>query len=187
MSTQRGEQGGRSRFGSKREVQGQNTGTKLPPKNYLHIKEDEQIETPNLINIYKQEYKSKHFQFGTSLATDKYREEVEKTTNHCNRVIRELNITGKDLQWVGDTMEYNEEWPMKSDVFRIPQLNVNGLSFAQDSYKIDMYLQGLMAFQVDVATMQEINLNLSKSKTREKFIKAMKRFDQQATIQLATI
>ena len=74
---------------------------------------------------------------------------------------------------------------MKSNVLRIAQLNVNGLSFAKDSFKIDIYLQGLMAFQVDVAALQEINLNLNKNKVREKFTKAMKRYDQRAMTQLA--
>jgi hypothetical protein len=173
-------------FSSRRKY-GNKMLTKLPPKNYLYMNEQEQIDTPNLINIYRQEYKSKHFQFGTAQTTEVYREEVEKIKVHCNRAINELQMTGDDLQWIGDEMQYNEDWPMQSEVFRIAQLNVNGLSFAKDNFKIDMYLQSLMASQVDVATIQEINLNLNARKVREKFITAMKRYDQRATTQLAYI
>ena len=186
MSAQRKEQGEKHLLSSARERKGTKTmTTTLPPKNYIHMKENEQIKIPNLINIYRHEYKSKHFQFGTALSTKKYREEVEKTTTHCNNTIKDLHITGKDLQWVGDEMTFQDEWPMKSNVLRIAQLNVNGLSFAKDNFKIDMYLQGLMAYQVDIAALQEINLNLNVNKVQEKFIKAMKRYDQRATIQTA--
>ena len=184
MSARQQERGGEHFFGSKK-IRKKTATTTLPPRNYLHMKENRQIETPNLINIYRHEYKSKHFKFGTALSTQQYKEEVEKTTNHCNKMIKELDMTGHDLQWVGDETVYNEKWPMKSNVLRIAQLNVNGLSFAQDNYKIDMYLQGLMAYQVDIAAMQEINLNLNKNTVREKFTKAMKRFDKRATLQLA--
>lgn len=184
MSARQQERGGEHFFGSK-EIRKKTATTTLPPRNYLHMKENRQIEIPNLINIYRHEYKSKHFKFGTALSTQQYKEEVEKTTNHCNKMIKELDMTGHDLQWVGDETVYNEKWPMKSNVLRIAQLNVNGLSFAQDNYKIDMYLQGLMAYQVDIAAMQEINLNLNKNTVREKFTKAMKRFDKRATLQLA--
>jgi hypothetical protein len=187
MLPQRKELKERGFFSSKGKSQGGRKGTTLPPKNYINMKEDEQLTTPNLINIYRHEYKSKHFQFGTSMSTERYREEIQNTTQHCNKIIRELKLTGKDLQWVGDEMDYNEEWPMTSRVIRIAQMNVNGLSFAKDSFNIDMYLQSMMASQVDVAAMQEINLNLSKSNIREKFIKAIKRFDKRATIQVAAI
>ena len=184
MSVQDKEQEGKCFFGSNGERK-KTTKTKLPPTNYLHMRENEQINTPNLINIYRHEYKSKHFQFGTALATNTYREEVAHNTKHCNRMIKELKITGDDLKWVGDEMNFQEEWPMQSNVLRIAQLNVNGLSFAKDNFKIDMYLQGLMAYQVDVAALQEINLNLNVNKVRNKFIKAMKRYDQRATLQMA--
>ena len=52
-------------FGSKKTKKVQHT-TRLPPKNYIKMNEQDQIQTPNLINIYRHEYKSKHFQFGTS-------------------------------------------------------------------------------------------------------------------------
>ena len=183
MSAQGKEQESKCFLGSKGKRRTRKT--KLPPKNYLHMTENEKIDTPNLISIYQHEYKSKHFQFGTALATDTYREEVQNNTRHCNKMIKELNITGDDLRWVGDEMVFHEEWPIKSNKFRIAQLNVNGLSFAKDNIKIDMYLQGLMAFQVDVATMQEINLNLNNSRVGDKFNKAMKRYDQRGTLQLA--
>ena len=32
-------------------------------------------------------------------------------------------MTGDDLKWVGDEMEFQEKWPMKSNVLRIAQLN----------------------------------------------------------------
>ena len=102
-------------------------------------------------------------------------------------MIKELKMTDDDLRWIGDKMIYQESWPVQNKTFRIAQLNVNGLSFAKDNFKIDMYLQGLMALQVDVAAIQEINLNLGLPKVREDFNKAMKRFDQRAVLQLAIL
>ena len=50
-----------------------------------------------------------------------------------------------------------------------------------------MFLQSIMAIQVDVATIQEINLNLNKNKIKDELTKAMKRFDQRAVLQVATV
>ena len=159
--------------------------TALPPKNYIQIKDYSEVQVPNLINIYRHEYKSKHFQFGTTLSTEKYQQELLQTTEHCNTMIKELNMTEEDMRWVGDAIQYQDTWPIQSNTFRIAQLNVNGFSFAKDNFNIDLYLQGLMAMQVDVAAIQEIDLNLGLTKVREDLTKAMKRFDQRAGIQLA--
>jgi len=80
--------------------------TKLPPKNYIQIKDREETAVPNLINIYRHEYKSKHFQFGTSLATKEYQKELEEETEHCKHIIKELDMTGDDLRWVGDKITH---------------------------------------------------------------------------------
>jgi hypothetical protein len=178
--------GGQRLLSSRRKKQ-IGTTTALPPKNYLYMGNREQIETPNLINIYRQEYKSKHFKFGTSLPSKEYIEELENIKDSCDKTVKELDITGDDLQWVGDKMAFQDDWPLRSTTFRIAQTNVNGLSFVKDNFKIDMYLQGLMALQVDVAAIQEINLNLKNGKVHEKFTKAMKRYDQRANTQTACI
>ena len=185
MSTGDKERGEKRLFGSGRRNKGKQT-TRLPPKNYMKMTENETVKLPNLISIYRHEYKAKHFQFGTSLPTEKYRTELNKSNTHCNEMIRELKMQGDDLKWIGDEMEYHEDWPIQNKILRVAQLNVNGLSFVQDNFKIDMYLQGLMALQVDVAAMQEINLNLSTQKTRNDFAKAMKRYDQRSSLQIAT-
>ena len=161
--------------------------TKLPPKNYLHMNDNKEIQVPNLVNIYRHEYKSKHFQFGTSLPTETYKEELEQVAKQCSTTIREINLTEKDMSWIGDEMEYQDEWPIQKETFRIAQLNVNGFSFTKDNFKIDMFLQSIMAMQVDVATIQEINLNLNNNKIQEELKKAMKRFDQRAVLQIATV
>ena len=161
--------------------------TKLPPKNYLHMNDNKEIQVPNLVNIYRHEYKSKHFQFGTSLPTETYKEELEQVAKQCSTTIREINLTEKDMSWIGDEMEYQDEWPIQKETFRIAQLNVNGFSFTKDNFKIDMFLQSIMAMQVDVATIQEINLNLNKNKIKDDLTKATKRFDQRAVLQVATV
>jgi exonuclease III len=173
---------GKYSFGSKA---GMGQITTLPPKNYMIRNDEDEIKVPNLINIYRHEYKAKHFRFGTTLPAEKYQKELARSAKHCTEMIKELNMTNEDLQWVGDEMVFSEEWPVRSKNFRIVQLNVNGLSFAKDNFKIDMYLQGIMALQADVAAMQEINLNLSNGRVRENFNKAMKRYDQRAAVQIA--
>ena len=185
MSTKGKERRGNKYFGSKQADKG--TKTKLPPKNYLHMNEIKEIQVPNLVNIYRHEYKSKHFQFGTSLPTEEYKEELEQVAKQCTTTIKEINLTEKDMSWIGDEMDYQEEWPIQKETFRIAQLNVNGLSFVKDNFKIDMFLQSIMAMQVDVATIQEINLNLNKNKIKDELTKAMKRFDQRAVLQVATV
>jgi hypothetical protein len=160
--------------------------TSLPPQNYITLTDKKEIQVPNIINIYRHEYKSKHFQFGTSLPAKEYQNELEQTTQHCTKMIRELNMSDNDLRWIGDEIKYNEDWPLQRKNFRIAQLNVNGFSFSKDNYKIDLYLQGIMAMQIDVAAIQKINLNLVLPKIKDKFIQAMKRFDQRAGIQVAT-
>ena len=173
-------------FGSKKTKKVQHT-TRLPPKNYIKMNKQDQIQTPNLINIYRHEYKSKHFQFGTSLPTKQYQAELTQLTSHCNDMIKTLNMTEEDKSWIGDEITYQESWPTTSRTLRIAQLNVNGFSFAKDNFKIDIYLQGLMALQVDIAAMQEINLNLNTPRVREAFSKAMKRYDQRAALQTAVL
>jgi hypothetical protein len=183
MSTGRKESKENHLFGSRRN---RKVGpTRLPPKNYIKINNREEVQIPNLINIYRHEYKAKHFEFGTSLPSQEYQDELEMEAKHCTKMIRELRLTEKDLQWIGDTMEYQETWPIQRKTLRVAQLNVNGLSFIKDNFKIDMYLQALLAMQVDVAALQEINLNLNIPKIREKLGKAMRRFDQRATFQSA--
>ena len=161
--------------------------TALPPDKYTKTNKHEQVQLPNLINIYRHEYKAKHFRFGTSLPTDLYRAELNQVTHHCNEMMQELNMTENDRNWIGDAMTFQEKWPKTSNTLRIAQLNVNGFSFAKDNFKIDIYLQGLMALQVDIAAIQEINLNLSLTTVRESFEKAMKRYDQRSALQMAVI
>jgi hypothetical protein len=136
-------------------------------------------------NFLASHTRSHHIQFGTTLPTKDYQEELAQTTTHCTKMIKELNMPPDDLRWIGDEITYQDNWPIQTQTFRISQLNVNGLSFTKDNYKIDLYLQGLMAMQVDVSAMQEINLNLGLPLVKEKLIHAMKRFDQRAGIQLA--
>ena len=186
MFTGRRERGNSSFFGSRR-ARTVRPNTVLPPKNYITIKDNKQVQVPNLINIYRHEYKAKHFKFGTSLPTNKYQSELAETTQHCNTMIKDLRLTGEDMRWMGDEINYQEDWPVNSNTFRVAQLNVNGFSFAKDNFKIDIYLQGLMALQVDVAAIQEINLNLNTHKIREDITKAMKRYDQRATLQIASL
>ena len=186
MATRGNERGDNVLFGSTKAIKVR-TKTVLPPKNYMTLKENDTIQVPNLINIYRHEYKAKHFTFGTTMPTEVYQTELSQSAKHCTDMIRELKMTEDDLRWIGDEMNFSEEWPTKSTSFRIAQLNVNGFSFAKDNFKIDMYLQSMMALQVDVAALQEINLNLNIQKIREDLAKAMKRYDQRSSLQLSII
>ena len=67
-------------------------------------------------------------------------------------------------------------------MFRVHHVNLNGLSI-QDGYSIDLYLQGTVALQVDMGSMNEVNLNLQNPSIRSRFTKAFKRFDRNMGIQ----
>jgi hypothetical protein len=178
----KGKERGNTDSGSKKLERGR---TILPPKNYIQLKEYKEVKLPNLINVYRHDYSSKHFQFGTSLPTEVYEKELKKVTHQCTQTIRDLKMTEADLNWVGDEMRFQDQWPIQRQTLRIAQINVNGLSFVNDNFNIDLLLQGMMAHQVDVAAIQEINLNMRNKKVQEKMIKAMKRFDKRAGVQFS--
>ena len=183
MSTTGYERGGKRLFGSTARV----GNTTLPPKQYLTTNKNKTVELPNLTNKYNHIYKSKHFQFGTSLPTSTYQDELARVTQHCQDMTKALNLVDEDMSWVGDEIKYQDTWPLNSSSFQVAQLNVNGFSFAKDNFKIDLYLQGLMALQVDISAIQEINLNLTLPRVKEALLKAMKRFDQRASLQMAIL
>ena len=95
MVLKRREQGIKPHLSSRKPGQGNKT-TILPPKHYLKLNNNEETQTPNLINIYRHDYKSKHFQFGTSLLTTQYQDELTQVMKHCTDMMRELNMTDED-------------------------------------------------------------------------------------------
>ena len=64
---------------------------------------------------------------------------------------------------------------------------MNGLQFKHDHFLIDLYLQGTTSLQSDIQLAQEININLTNPAIRQRFLRALRRFDRLATIQLGYV
>ena len=62
-----------------------------------------------------------------------------------------------------------------------------GLPFKHDHFLIDLYLQGTTSLQSDIQFAQEININLTNPAIWQRFLRAMRRFDRLATIQLGYV
>lgn len=70
---------------------------------------------------------------------------------------------------------------------RVHQLNVNGLPFKDDHFLLDLYLQGITTLQSDIQMAQELNLNLTNPEVRQRFLRAMRRYDRLAIIELGYV
>ena len=95
-------------------------------------------------------------------------------------------LQSKSNPWEGHSPTFSKQWPhpYESITFRVHHVNLNGLSI-KDGFSIDLYLQGTVALQVNMGSMNKINLNLQIPSIRSKFTKAFKRFDRNMGIQNA--
>ena len=159
--------------------------TTLSPEGYIQFTKFN--GTPNLINIHRHEYKKNHTKFSTREPDEVYYKRLEDQANRCEKSAEREQFTHNDCIWHGDAPVYDDRWPKKSDNFRVHQLNVNGLPFKDDHFLIDLYLQGTTSLQSDIQLAQEINVNLTNPAIRQRFLRAMRRFDRLATIQLGYV
>ena len=161
------------------------THTTLSPEGYIQFTKFN--GTPNLINIHRHEYKKNHSKFTTREPDEVYYKRLTDTAIKCEQSAEREQFTQQDYVWHGDAPIYDDQWPKKSDNFRVHQLNVNGLPFKHDHFLIDLYLQGTTSLQSDIQCAQEININLTNPAIRQRFLRAMRRFDRLATIQLGYV
>ena len=161
------------------------THTTLPPEGYIQFTDFE--DTPNLRNIHRHEYKSTHSKFTTRKPDEIYMERLEEIADRCNTNTTREGFESTDMIWHGDAPVYDEKWPKQSSQFRVHQLNVNGLPFKDDHFLIDLYLQGITTLQSDIQMAQELNLNLTNPEVRQRFLRAMRRYDRLATIELGYV
>ena len=87
--------------------------------------------------------------------------------------------TDEDLQWWGDEIQINDQWPtpMKQNI-RILFANLGGLSHKNDFLDVDILMQHCAECQIDIIMLTEINLNLTQGRMRQKLREAFKRYDR---------
>lgn len=112
---------------------------------------------------------------------------TNESAERCDASAERERFEAVDTIWHGDAPVYDERWPKQSETFRVHQLNANGLPFKDDHFLIDIYLQGITSLQSDIQMAQEINVNLTNPAIRQRFLRAMKRYDRLATIELGFV
>ena len=94
-------------------------------------------------------------------------------------------MTSKDnksidkLDWHGDTMIFDEEWPNvdKRSTMRIFHINLNGVTSHNNYLEWEMTIAFLMDMQVDIFGLTEINLDLNNGIIKDAFIQSGAHFD----------
>lgn len=158
------------------EVAKSNLSNTLTPEGYIH---DSIFEgTPNLLRIHSHEYHKHKGKFSSRQADSTYEKLFTAAAAKCTNHYTGNQLHPDDKKWYGNVPDYNENWPRKSPIFRIMQLNVNGFSFKHDNFTVDMYMQGAISFQADAGTIQEINMATSNGGIRSQLRKAFKRHDK---------
>jgi len=147
-----------------------------------YITQTQITHTPNLIAIKLNLLHKKNGKLAASEANEVYHKGLEKQS--LSRIAKMKSRGEESNQWQGHQPRFSQHWPStrESDTFRVHHVNLNGLSI-HDGYSIDLYLQGTVALQVDMGSMNEINLNLQNPSIRSRFTNAFKRFDRNMGIQ----
>ena len=73
-------------------------------------------------------------------------------------------------KWYGDVLKNSKLWPKQTNenIIRIYSQNVNGISKSSDYNEWEIILEHLQNFQVDIACLSEINLDLNKARVKYK-------------------
>ena len=147
-----------------------------------YIIQTQMAHTPNLRAIRLNLLHKKNGKLAASEANAVYSQGLAKQS--LDRIAKMKSRGEECNQWQGHQPRFSQHWPStrESDTFRVHHVNLNGLSI-QDGYSIDLYLQGTVALQVDMGSMNEINLNLQNPSIRSRFTKLFKRFDRNMGIQ----
>ena len=85
----------------------------------------------------------------------------------------------KKLNWVGDTMIFDEEWPNtdKRSTLRLYHINLNGITYQNELLEWDMTIAYLMDMQVDVFGLTEMNLDLNNGIVKDNVLQCGRHFD----------
>ena len=102
-----------------------------------------------------------------------------KITNKIKAIDETANKAINKLEWQGETMNFDQEWPNvdKRKTMRIFHINLNGVTSHNNYLEWEMTMAFLMDMQVDVYGLTEINLDLNNGMIRDTFIQSGKHFD----------
>jgi hypothetical protein len=164
----------------------QKNGQSLPPAGYLFQR---QLDTTTLIDpkdmgltVLQARRKGRLANFHSPekyiTQLKKLRVQIETKTKH--QLDRDANM------W-GDMITNSPTWPKvnTNGHIRILFYNVNGISYKNNYFEMDMIMQMGGQAQADIMLITEINLNLHKSQVRAKLRNSIKSYDKYAKVQLA--
>ena len=95
------------------------------------------------------------------------------------QITKENENENDTLNWYGDTMTFDEEWPNidKRKTIRIFHINLNGITYQNNYLEWEMTIAYLMEMQVDIFGLTEINLDLNNGIVKDQFLQSGKHFD----------
>ena len=120
---------------------------------------------------------------------EQYDKQCKKNMRKLKEKAGEIKTNTKEqdkLEWNGDIMTFDEEWPNvdKRRTLRIFHINLNGVTYQNDYLEWEMTLAFLMDMQVDIFGLTEINLDLNNGMVKDNVIQRGKHFDNY--MQMAT-
>ena len=122
---------------------------------------------------------------------EKHKVERDKALDELKELNKKLKIkykykkdkSAKEEPW-GDVLTTDDNWPniTENGTLRYFGQNVNGISYKDGYMEWLLTLQQMEEYQVDVASMVEINLDLNKPAVRKELFDMMKKYDKFAKI-----
>ena len=91
-------------------------------------------------------------------------------------------------RWYGDHFRMSKQWPRQTNdgIIRIYGQNVNGVSKYMDYNEWEIILEHLNKYQVDIACLTEINLDLNMAGVKYKLHEKAKRLDKTCSVMMTT-
>ena len=120
--------------------------------------------------------------------TLKQLKEVRDRFEKQNKKKKKITDKKEDLEPWGDILTTSKNWPNETEekTIRIMGQNVNGISYYNKYVEWEMALNYLDEFQVDVAGICELNLDVKKASVKETLYKKLKKIDPHARIVMTT-
>ena len=125
------------------------------------------------IPLYNEDKKDKKIKY------HQHREENETKLNGKKKKNRSMDKDNDKLNWIGDTMVFDENWPNvdKRSTLRLFHINLNGITYQNELLEWDMTIAYLMDMQVDVFGLTEINLDMNNGIVKDNVLQSGRHFD----------
>lgn len=175
--------GGRNNFGP---VRNKSQIRTLNPNGYLY---SEKVNTNNIIDpqdlgltFVQARRKGRMERFHTP---EKYRSQAQQIQGLTRT--KQQERLGIDKEMWGDEITTNATWPKvtTNGHLRLLFYNVNGISYKNKFFEMDMLMQLGGQLQADAMLITEVNLNLHKPMVRAQIKESIRQYDKYAKVQLA--